>query len=116
MNRVILTGNLVKDAQVSNLPSGTPVCDFRIGVIDRSAPKDKETLFLNVSIFGKRAEALAEYLTKGRKVLVEGNLSVEQGEKRTFVKVYARQIEFLDRKEAPASLVAEEEVPYIGSE
>ena len=79
-NRVILTGNLTRDAVTRSLPSGTTVCDFRIASSRKI--KDKEvTVFINCCLFGDRANKILPYLLKGKKVLVEGKLRMEEWEK-----------------------------------
>jgi single stranded DNA-binding protein len=98
MNKVIFTGNLVKDAELRVLKDEKSVCNFRIAVIDRRAPKEK-TLFIDAALFGgTRPEKLVKFLTKGKRIMIEGNLAIQEGEKRTFIKVYVRELEFLDRK------------------
>lgn len=97
MNKVIFTGNLVRDAELRILKDGKGVCNFRLAVIDRRTPKEK-TLFIDAALFGgTRPEKLVKFLTKGKRIMIEGNLAVQKGEKLTFVKVYVRELEFLER-------------------
>lgn len=107
MNKVIFTGNLVKDAEMRILKDGKQVCNFRIAVIDRRAPEGK-TLFIDAALFGgTRPEKLVKFLIKGKRIMIEGNLAVQEGEKRTFIKVYVRELEFLDRKGPDQPIVSE---------
>lgn len=72
MNSIALTGNLGKDAEVRYLQDGTPVASF--SVADNQG-RDKPAIWWNCSLFGKRAESLAPYLTKGQQVTVVGNIT-----------------------------------------
>ena len=72
MNSITIAGSLGRDAEVRYLNSGDPVCSFSIA---DSQGRDKPTIWWNCSLFGKRAEALAPYLTKGQSVTVVGVVS-----------------------------------------
>ncbi len=69
MNLVTIAGQLGKDAEMRYLNNGDPVCSFSVA---DSQGKDKSTIWWRCSLFGKRAEALAQYLTKGQSVTVAG--------------------------------------------
>ena len=68
-NKVILMGNLTRDPHVNGLPSGTAVCEFGLAVnrtwTDASGTKQEEVLFIDCTAFGRVAETLGQYLTKG---------------------------------------------------
>ena len=72
MNSITITGNLGKDAELRNLNDGTAVLSF--SVADNQG-KDKPSIWWNCSLFGRRAESLAQYLTKGQQVTVIGTVS-----------------------------------------
>lgn len=72
MNSITVAGNLGRDAEVRFLQNGDPVAGFSVA---DSQGKDKPTIWWSCSIFGKRAEALAPYLTKGQQVTVVGSVS-----------------------------------------
>lgn len=72
MNFLTIAGNLGKDAEVRYLNNGDPVASFSVA---DSPGKDRPTIWWNCSLFGKRAEALAPYLTKGQKVTVCGTVT-----------------------------------------
>jgi len=72
MNSISIAGSLGRDAEVRYLNSGDPVCSFSIA---DSQGRDKPTIWWSCSLFGKRAEALAPYLTKGQSVTVVGVVS-----------------------------------------
>ena len=78
INKVFLLGNLTRDPDVRYLPSGTMVAEFDLAVNrsykDRNGETKQETLFIRIESMGKLAEFVSEYLKKGRKVFVEGQL------------------------------------------
>lgn len=72
MNSITIAGNITRDAETRYLPDGSAVAAF--GLADNQG-KDKQAIFWNCSLFGKRAESLAQYLTKGQAVTVTGTIS-----------------------------------------
>ena len=72
MNSITIAGTLGRDAEVRYLNSGDPICNFSVA---DSAGRDKPTIWWSCSLFGKRAEALSQYLTKGQSVTVVGSIS-----------------------------------------
>lgn len=101
-NKIMLTGRLTKDAELSFIPNtGTPKLNYTLAV-ERNYQKDKNNKkvdFINCEAIGKHCENLAQYVTKGKLVLVEGELNIDQsekeGEKRYFTKVKVNKLEFL---------------------
>ena len=102
MNKIMLTGRLVKDAEMSFLPgTGMPKITFTLAV-DRAYQKDKANKkvdFIPCEQIGKHTEKLAPYLTKGKMIGVEGELNIDQyekdGQKKSFTKVKVDRLEFL---------------------
>ena len=102
MNKTILTGRLVRDAELSYIAStATPKMSFSIAV-ERAYQKDKNNKkvdFINCEMIGKHTENLCQYVTKGKQILVEGELNIDNyekdGEKRSFTKVKIDRLEFL---------------------
>ena len=102
MNKIMLTGRLVKDAEMSFLPgTGMPKITFTIAV-DRAYQKDKNNKkvdFIPCEQIGKHVEKLAQYLTKGKMIGIEGELNIDQyekdGQKKSFTKVKVDRLEFL---------------------
>lgn len=78
MNSINIAGNITKDAEVLYLSNGDPVAAF--SVADNQG-KDKQAIFWNCSLFGKRAESLAQYLTRGQSVTVSGTITEREWEK-----------------------------------
>ena len=102
MNKLIISGRLVKDAELSYIPNtGTPKMVYTL-VVERSYQKDKNNKkvdFINCEAIGKHCENLAPYVTKGKLVLVEGELNIDRydkdGETRSYTKVKVDKLEFL---------------------
>ena len=97
-NRVILMGNLTRDPQVRYTSNQTAVTDLGLAVnrvwFDKvSQQKREEVTFVDVTLWGRQAEVAGEYLSKGRSVLIEGRLQLDQwddretGQKRSKLKV-----------------------------
>jgi single-strand DNA-binding protein len=110
MNKIIITGNLTRDIELRYMPSGSALATF--GVASSRKWKDKNTgeqreevMFVDVKIFGRSAEVANQYLAKGKKVLIEGRLVLEQwqdqsGINRSKHTVSCENFEFLDPKGA----------------
>ena len=81
MNKFIFTGNLGNDHEMKYLPNGDAICEFSVGVKSGFGDKEK-TLWVKCSMFGKRAAGqLPQYLVKGTKVCIGGELSMDEWEK-----------------------------------
>ena len=102
MNKVILTGRIVRDAELNYIgATGTPKMTFSLAV-ERAYQKDKNNKkvdFINCEMLGQHTEKLCQYVNKGKAMLVEGELNIEQyeknGEKRSYTKVKVDRLEFL---------------------
>ena len=102
MNKIIISGRLVRDAELSYIAStATPKISFTLAV-ERNYQKDKNNKkvdFVNCEQLGKHVENLCQYVTKGKQILVEGELNIDNyekdGEKRSFTKVKVDRLEFL---------------------
>jgi single-strand DNA-binding protein len=104
-NKIILIGNLGRDPELSYTPQGTAVCKFSVATNERRRDKSGEqqdiTTWFRVSAWGKQAENISRYLTKGRKVYIEGRLHVEEwtdreGKPRQSLEVNASEVQFID--------------------
>ena len=129
MNKVFLTGRLTADAELRTTTSGKSVTTFSLAVNDGFGEKQK-AYFFNVVVWGKGAEAVANYPHKGSKVAVTGKLTSrsyddKNGNKRTAIEVVADMmggVEFLDSKNGnqgngdytyrSGQDVSEEEIPF----
>jgi single-strand DNA-binding protein len=72
MNNITVAGTLGKDAEVKYLANGDAICNFSVA---DSQGREKPTIWWNCGLYGKRAESLSQYLTKGQAVTVTGSVS-----------------------------------------
>ncbi len=81
-NRIVLMGNLTRDPQLSYTPANTALCKFGIATNrkwrDRDGETREEVCFVDCTLFGRGAEVFNQYMSKGRGVLVEGRLRLDQ--------------------------------------
>jgi single-strand DNA-binding protein len=108
INRVVLTGNLTRDPELRNTPSGTPVCGLRVACNTRRKDAsgqwvDKPNYF-DVTVWGAQGENCAQYLQKGRPVAVDGRLEWrewddKEGNKRQSVDIIADSVQFLGSRD-----------------
>lgn len=103
-NRVILMGNLTRDPELRYTPNGQAVADLRIAINRRSRGADGErrdnTTFVDVTAWGRQAEVINEYFTKGRPIFIEGRLQFDEwtssdGQRRSKLRVVLEAFEFL---------------------
>ncbi|MDE6576310.1 MAG: single-stranded DNA-binding protein [Opitutales bacterium] len=103
-NKVILLGNLTRDPEVRTSASGTPICKFGLATSRVSRGSDgesrEEVVFVDVDAFGKQAELIGRYFTKGRPIFVEGRLRLDQwesqaGERRSKLCVVLESFQFI---------------------
>ena len=107
MNNVTLIGRLVRDPEVKSTSGDSIVAHFTLAV-DRPMAKEKTADFIRIVCFGKTAELVERYLSKGRQVGVEGRIQTGSYEDKDGRKVYttdvvASRIEFLGSKDAGGS-------------
>lgn len=108
-NQVILMGNLTRDPELRQIPSGQSVCSFSLALNRSYKGSDGEwqeaTDFVDIVAWGPLGERVAQYVTKGRQVLVSGRLqsrSWEQdGQKRSKLEVVALDVTFLGSRGEP---------------
>jgi single-strand DNA-binding protein len=104
----VLTGNLTRDPELRNLPSGTSVCSLRVACNTRRKDDsgqwvDKPNYF-DVTVWGAQGENCAQYLSKGRPVAVDGRLEWREwqdkdGNKRQSVEIWADSVQFLGSRD-----------------
>jgi single-strand DNA-binding protein len=108
INRVVMTGNLTRDPELRNLPSGTSVCSLRIACNTRRKDEsgqwgDKPNYF-DVTVWGAQGENCAQYLSKGRPVAIDGRLEWREwqdkdGNKRQSIDIIADSVQFLGSRD-----------------
>mgnify|MGYP001347826716 FL=1 len=83
-NKVILMGNLTRDPELRYTPKGTAVAKLSLALNRKHTDKDgqtvEETTFVDVDAFGKTAETIGQYMQKGRAILLEGRLKLDEWE------------------------------------
>lgn len=99
MKTITIAGNIGKDASVRSTQAGDKVASWSVAVEER-AGQEKRTVWFDVSLWGKRGESLAPYLTKGSKVAVSGDLSTREYEGKTYLTVRADQVTLMGGKPA----------------
>jgi single-strand DNA-binding protein len=107
INRVTLVGRLTRDPELRGLPSGTSVLNIGLAVNgrqkDQSGNWTEKPNFFDVKVFGAQADMLANHLSKGRRIGVDGRLEwsswdAQDGTKRSKVEVVAQSVQFLDSR------------------
>lgn len=106
LNTVVLIGRLTRDPELRYTSNATAVTNFSIAV-DKGYKSDDDTQptadFFNIVCWNKLAEVVAQYMTKGRLIAVQGRLQSRNyeynGQKRTAVEVIAETVKFLDKQE-----------------
>ena len=108
LNKVILIGNLTRDLTLNYSQNGTAIAKTGLAVNRRfkgqNGEQKDETMFIDLTIFGRTAEMANQHLRKGKKILVEGRLVLEQWtdqnwQNRSKHSIAIENIEFLDKKE-----------------
>ena len=97
MKNINIAGTVGKNAEVRHTQDGTPVASFSVAVDDRQG-REKSTMWFDVSLWGKRGEVLAQYLTKGTKVSVCGDLGTREYNGKTYLTVRANEVTLLGGK------------------
>jgi|SRR5689334_1614332 single-strand DNA-binding protein len=96
VNKVILVGNLGRDAELRYTPGGAAVATLNLATTemwnDKAGQRQEKTEWHRVVLWGKTAESLAEYLTKGKQIYVEGRLQTRQWDDKDGNKRYTTEI------------------------
>jgi single-strand DNA-binding protein len=106
VNQVILMGNLTRDPELRQTPSGQSVCSFSLALNraykGQNGDWQEATDYIDCVAWGPLAERVSQYLTKGRRALVQGRLQSrsweQEGQKRSKVEVLANDVTFLDSR------------------
>src|SRR5437762_14338048 len=96
VNKVILVGNLGRDAELRYTPGGAAVATLNMATTevwnDKSGQRQEKTEWHRVVLWGKPAESLAEYLTKGKQIYIEGRLQTRQWDDKDGNKRYTTEV------------------------
>jgi len=108
INRVVISGNLTRDAELRRTQSGMAILNIGVAVNDRRRNQqtgewEDYANFIDCVMFGTRAESISNYLTKGTKVAIEGKLRWSQwenreGQKRSKIEVVIDDLEFMSQR------------------
>ena len=108
VNNVLLMGNLTRDIELKHTPSDQAVATIGLAINRRFRTREgenrEETTFVDCEAWGRTAEVMSQYLSKGRPVFVEGRLKLDQwedretGKSRSKLKVVVESFEFVDSK------------------
>jgi single-strand DNA-binding protein len=105
VNKVILIGRLGQDPEVRATPSGQSVATLRVATSEswvKDGQREERTEWHRVIVWGRQAETVGKYLTKGRAIFVEGKIQTrswddaQSGQKRFMTEIVANNIQFLD--------------------
>src|ERR1044072_9405587 len=104
-NKVILVGNLTRDPELRYTPKGTAIAKIGLAVnrvwTNEAGEKKEEVTFVDVDVFGRTVENVGQYMRKGRPILIEGRLRLDQwddkqtGQKRQKLGVVGEGVQFL---------------------
>src|SRR5258707_2693101 len=107
-NKVILLGNLTRDPELRYTPQGSAVCEFALALNyvytnKQTGQKVEEVSFIDLVAWGKTGETIAEYMKKGRQILIEGRLKqdrweAQDGKKMSKVRVTVESFQFVGSK------------------
>ena len=107
LNKVFLIGNLTRDPELRYTPSGTAIASFGIAInrnwTGPDGEKKEEVCYVDINMFGRRAEVINEYFSKGNPIFIEGRLQFQQwetkdGQKRSTLRVVAEDFQFIGGK------------------
>lgn len=101
-NKITIVGYLGRDPELRYTPNGNAVCNLSVATTEKRGNEEYTTWF-KISAWGRQGELCNEYLAKGRRIYVEGRLTLQEytdrdGQKRTSAEVHATDVKFLDRK------------------
>lgn len=107
-NRVFLGGNLTRDVEMKTIQSGTSIAQFGLAINrrwkDAGGADKEEVTFVDCNAWGKTAETIARFFTKGKPILVEGRLKLDQwekdGERKSKLSVVVESFTFVGGKDA----------------
>lgn len=111
-NKVILLGNLTRDPETRVTSNGLTICKLGLAVSrvfsTREGERKEETTFVDIDAFGKQAEVITKYMRKGKPLMVEGRLKLDQwetndGQKRNKLKVVLENFQFVGGRDDNAA-------------
>lgn len=110
LNSVTIIGNLTRDPELKSLPSGSKVANFSIATnrvwYNSDKQKQEDVEYHNIVVFGKQAENVSQYMSKGSQILVEGRLQTRSwddtatGKKMYRTEIIAENVQFGSRNDS----------------
>ena len=105
LNKVTLLGNLTRDPELRYTPNGVAVASFGLAINRRYQQAEEwkeEVCFIDIVVFGRQAQPVSEYLSKGSQALIEGHLrwrswEGQDGQKRSKHEIIAERVQFMSR-------------------
>lgn len=99
MNRVIITGNLTRDPELRQTQSGTTICEISVAINEKTKDREK-AIFVIVKSFGRTAETISKYFSKGKPIAIEGKLDYEEwkskdGKNMSRITILCERFEFM---------------------
>jgi len=107
LNKVFLIGRLTRDPELRRIPSGAAVTEFSLAVNryykDASGERKEETSFVDIVVWGKKAETFSEYVSKGEEVLIIGRLkqdrwTTDDNQNRSKIRITCESFQFLSKR------------------
>ena len=107
LNKVLLMGRLTREPEMRSTPSGKTVCQFGLAVNriynNSNGERQEETTFVDVEAWGRQAETISKYVTKGNPLFIEGRLKLDtwenkEGEKRSRMKVVLENMQLISQR------------------
>ena len=114
MNKFIGFGRLTKDPELKQSKAGKPFCNFSIAV-NRAFEKDKADFFQCMA-FGKTAEYIDKYASKGSQILIEGSVQIDEYEGKYYTKIMVQQASLIGNRQDAQSNQAEVQVEEFETE
>jgi len=124
LNKVMLIGNLTRDPELRYTPKGTAVADISLAINriwnNEQNVRQEETIFVDVTLWGRQAELAQQYLSKGRCAYIEGRLQMdtwddkETGKKRSKLKVVGETLQFMPDGKGAAAGSSQGGAPHPG--
>ena len=112
-NKVILMGNLTRDPETRVTPNGLTICKFGIAVNrvfnTQDGERREEVTYIDCDAFGRQADTISRYMSRGRPIHIEGRLKLDQwddrntGEKRSKLGVVVESFQFVGSRDDAAS-------------
>jgi single-strand DNA-binding protein len=123
LNKWVGSGRVTRDTELRYTPNGTAVADVGMcsnRVWSKDGEKQEQPTFVDITLWGKQAESLTQYLTKGAFIMVEGRLELDmwetdEGKKRSKLKVVAERVNLGPRTNGNSNsrnVATEEKVPF----